>query len=81
MGHIARANSGAGCVAVKDHGIFEGWMSDVAKPDKDEKCEEQFTPQRMWSTNFLAVAGSAPDFPYPEEPLPAEPGPDFDEVS
>lgn len=27
-----------------------------------------------WSRRFLALAGSAPDFPYPEEPPPAEPG-------
>jgi antitoxin VapB len=31
-----------------------------------------------WSREFLDLAGSAPDFPYPEEPLPADPGPDFD---
>jgi antitoxin VapB len=31
-----------------------------------------------WSPEFLALAGAAPDFPYPEEPPPAEPGPDFD---
>jgi antitoxin VapB len=34
--------------------------------------------RRTWSREFLALAGSAPDFPVPEEPLPAEPGPDFD---
>jgi antitoxin VapB len=34
--------------------------------------------RRTWSRKFLELAGSAPDFPYPEEPLPAEPGPDFD---
>jgi len=31
-----------------------------------------------WSRRFLALAGSAPDFPYPEEPPPAEPGPELD---
>lgn len=35
--------------------------------------------RRSWSPEFLALAGSAPDFPYPEEPPAAEPGPDFDE--
>lgn len=35
--------------------------------------------RRKWSREFLDLAGSAPDFPYPEEPLPAERGPDFDE--
>jgi antitoxin VapB len=34
--------------------------------------------RRTWSREFLALAGSSPDFPVPEEPLPAEPGPDFD---
>jgi antitoxin VapB len=34
--------------------------------------------RRSWSPEFLALAGSVPDFPYPEEPQPAEPGPDFD---
>ncbi len=33
---------------------------------------------RQWSDQFLALAASAPDFPYPDEPLPAEAGPDFD---
>jgi antitoxin VapB len=33
--------------------------------------------QRGWSRKFLALAGSAPDFPYPEEPPAAEPGPDL----
>jgi antitoxin VapB len=31
-----------------------------------------------WSRGFLDLAGSAPDFPYPEEPPPAEPGPELD---
>jgi hypothetical protein len=31
-----------------------------------------------WSRAFLELAGSAKDFPYPEEPPPAEPGPEFD---
>jgi hypothetical protein len=30
--------------------------------------------ERKWSRKFLDLAGSAPDFPYPEEPPPAEPG-------
>ncbi len=32
-----------------------------------------------WSREFIELAGTAPDFPYPEEPPPAEPGPDLDE--
>ncbi|PYQ62639.1 MAG: AbrB/MazE/SpoVT family DNA-binding domain-containing protein [Acidobacteria bacterium] len=34
--------------------------------------------KRTWSKRFLDVLGSAPDFPYPDEPPPVEPGPDFD---
>jgi antitoxin VapB len=34
--------------------------------------------KRTWSRKFLELAGSAPDFPYPEEPPPAEPGPELD---
>ena len=34
--------------------------------------------KRTWSRRFLDLAGSAPDFPYPEEPPPAEPGPEFE---
>jgi len=34
--------------------------------------------RRTWSQDFLDLAGSAPDFPYPEEPPPAEPGPDLE---
>ena len=31
--------------------------------------------RRAFSRRFLALAGSAPDFPYPEEPPAVEPGP------
>jgi len=34
--------------------------------------------QRRWSRAFLELSGVAPDFPYPDEPPPAEPGPDLD---
>lgn len=34
--------------------------------------------RRGWSREFLELAGSSPEFPYPEEPPPAEPGPDFE---
>ena len=33
---------------------------------------------RAWSRRFLALAGSAAEFPYPPEPEPVEPGPRFD---
>lgn len=31
----------------------------------------------IWSEEFLRLAGSAAEFPYPEEPPPVEPGPDL----
>ena len=34
--------------------------------------------RRRWSRAFLKLPRTAPDFPYPEEPAPVEPGPDFD---
>jgi antitoxin VapB len=34
--------------------------------------------KRTWSKKFLDLLGSAPDFPYPDEPPPIEPGPNFD---
>ena len=33
---------------------------------------------RRWSSAFLALAGSEPDFPEPAEPPPVEPGPELD---
>ncbi len=36
-------------------------------------------PERLsWSEEFLALAGSAPDFEEPPEPPTVEPGPDLD---
>lgn len=37
--------------------------------------------KRTWSQKFLDLAGSAPDFPYPDEPPPAEPGPELEVAS
>jgi antitoxin VapB len=34
--------------------------------------------KRTWSRGFLALAGSARDFPYPDEPPAAEPGPNLE---
>jgi antitoxin VapB len=34
--------------------------------------------KKTWSKDFLDLLSSAPDFPYPDEPPPIEPGPDFD---
>jgi virulence-associated protein VagC len=33
---------------------------------------------REWSPRFLKLAGAARDFPYPDEPGAAEPGPDLE---
>ena len=33
---------------------------------------------RSWSRRFLALAGSAEDFPYPDAPPAVEPGPDLE---
>ena len=32
---------------------------------------------RSWSREFVDLAGTAPDFPYPSDPPRAEPGPDL----
>lgn len=34
--------------------------------------------RRGWSQEFKDLAGSAPDFPYPEEPPAADPGPELE---
>ncbi len=34
--------------------------------------------KRSWSRGFLALAGSAQDFPSPDAPPPVEPGPDLE---
>jgi antitoxin VapB len=34
--------------------------------------------RRRWSRAFIDLAGSAPDFPYPDEPPGADAGPDLD---
>jgi hypothetical protein len=33
--------------------------------------------KRTWSRKFLDLAGSSPDFPYPDEPPSAETGPEL----
>ena len=35
-------------------------------------------PKTKWSERFVRLAGSAPDFPYPEEPPAVEPGPELE---
>ena len=34
--------------------------------------------RRRWTRAFLELPGTAPDFPHPGKPAPAEPGPEFD---
>ena len=55
---------------------FEGQDEVVVSRQGDRVILEPV--KRTWSQKFLELAGSAPDFPYPDEPPPAEPGPDFD---
>ena len=55
---------------------FEG-QEEVLISREGEKVVLQ-PVRRKWSRAFLEIAGSAPDFPYPDEPPPAEPGPDFE---
>ena len=55
---------------------FEG-QEEVLISREGEKVVLQ-PARRSWSREFLELAGSAPDFPYPEEPPAAEPGPDLE---
>jgi antitoxin VapB len=55
---------------------FEGEEEVVVSRQGDRVILEPV--KRMWSRRFLELVGSAPDFPYPEEPPPAEPGPELD---
>jgi antitoxin VapB len=56
---------------------FEGQKSVLIKREGRRVILEP--ERRTWSLEFLALAGSAPDFPEPPDPpLPVEPGPDFD---
>jgi antitoxin VapB len=34
--------------------------------------------RRRWSPAFIELAGTTPDFPYPDEPPPSDRGPDFE---
>jgi antitoxin VapB len=55
---------------------FEGQEEVLVHRDGERVILEPV--RRKWSREFLELAGSAPDFPYPEEPPPAEPGPDLE---
>jgi decaprenylphospho-beta-D-ribofuranose 2-oxidase len=56
--------------------LDEGRDEPAARPRRDRRV--QTAVEKGWSGEFLDLAGSAPDFPYPDEPGPAEAGPDFD---
>jgi virulence-associated protein VagC len=56
---------------------FEGEEVLVTR-DGDRVILEPVVSERTWSRRFLDLAGSAPDFPYPEEPPPVELEPDLD---
>jgi hypothetical protein len=47
-------------------------MAERAEQLKSGDNQEEPT-RRTWSREFLALAGSAPDFPYPDEPPLSEP--------
>ncbi|MEM7352604.1 MAG: AbrB/MazE/SpoVT family DNA-binding domain-containing protein [Acidobacteriota bacterium] len=76
-----------------DHAkLFKSGGSQAVRLPKDYRFEGQSrvliyrqgrrvileSEEPAWSREFLELAGSAPEFPYPEEPPPADPGPDFD---
>jgi antitoxin VapB len=55
---------------------FEGQTAVVIRREGQRVILE---PQRpTWSAEFLALAGSAPDFEAPPDPPAVEPGPDLD---
>ncbi len=55
---------------------FEG-RSEVLIRRQGRAVMLEAVPQRF-SPRFIALAGTARDFPYPPEPAAAEPGPDLD---
>lgn len=55
---------------------FEGQTSVVIRREGRRVVLEP--ERRSWSPEFLALAGSAPDFPLPPEPGAAEAGPDLE---
>ncbi len=55
---------------------FEGQTSVVIRREGRRVILEP--ERRTWSAEFLALAGSAPDFPEPPDPPAVEPGPDLD---
>lgn len=55
---------------------FEGQDEVIIYPQGNRVILEP--KKRTWSREFLDLAGSAEDFPYPSEIPAAEPGPDFD---
>jgi hypothetical protein len=53
--------------------VSKGQQQVVISNEEEKAITEPV--RRRWSRRFLDLSGSAPDFPYPEEPPPAEPGP------
>ena len=72
--------------------LFKSGGSQAVRLPKDYRFEDQDEvviyrqgnrvilegARKEWRTEFLALAGAAKEFPYPEEPPPAEGGPNFD---
>lgn len=69
-------SSGSQAVRLPREFRFEGQEEVVIYREGERVILEP--ARRRWSEGFLQLAGSAPDFPYPEEPPPAERGPDLD---
>ena len=55
---------------------FERQKEVVISRDGDRVILEPV--RRGFSRRFVELAGSAPDFPYPEKPLPPDAGPELD---
>ena len=72
--------------------LFKNGGSQAVRLPKDYRFEDQEEvviyrqgnrvilegARALWRKEFLALAGAAKDFPYPDEPPAAEGGPDFE---
>jgi virulence-associated protein VagC len=69
-------SDGEQAVLLPEEFRFEG-MEEVRIYRKRETVILEPVRRRKWSREFLELAGSAPGFPYPEEPYTAEPDPEI----
>ena len=54
------------------------WAEPTPAKATDFESTAAKRPRSTWSQRFVQLAGSAEEFPYPEEPSAAEPGPELD---